>query len=154
MPQTNDGSVVTDYAIDLLELKKGIIGLRDIHYGDLRIIGSVPTICVEPARTLTEYSETGLQVTNQFDIGFIIYHTGTTGVEGTQRKADDITTKVRDELNKDARPVLQGGTQFGGLLMDGLVTSIEYGYRILADEAMRANRIIFTGKTRTDLVIP
>lgn len=153
MAQTNDGAVIAERIISLLETNRVALGLKAIHYGDLSIIGTVPAVCVEPARTLTEYNETGLKVLNSFDVGVIVYHTGRGGVEGSQRDADIVTREIRDVLNSDARPALQGGTTFAGLLMDGLVSQIEYGYRILLDESMRANRIIFTGRSKTELVL-
>ncbi len=153
MAETNDGGVITEYIIDLLKENIATLQFKALHYGDLRILGAVPAICVEPAQATFTYNQTGTQTLNEFTVSVIIYHTGRTGVEGSQRHADTTTQKVKDVINKDIRSELNGGTRFDGLLTSGLVSRIEYDYRVLADEAMRANRIIFEGESTTTLVI-
>lgn len=152
MPPTRKPSVVTDYGYNLLVQNKRQLGLNAVHYGDLEIIGAVPAVCIEPARLRREYEGGPFQIKSEFTIALIVYFTGTQGVEGNQRKADQVTEDVISLLDKEALPVQDGGTRWGDLLYEGMVMAAEYDYRLLSDKTMRANRIIFVGHSKTGLL--
>lgn len=150
MAETNKPSVVTQYGIDLITRKQSALGLNAIHYGDVRIVAAVPACCVEPARSREEYGGLNM-VENEFILSFIIYHTGTQGVEGVQKRCDEVTEAIRSLINQDALPP-PTGTLWGGLLYEGRASETEYGYRVLTDATMRANRMVFRGRSKTLLL--
>jgi hypothetical protein len=152
MPQTYKPSLVTQHYVDLLIQNQRQLGLNAVYYGDLKIIGAVPCVCIEPARMQRSWQGFPAQTENRMALRFIVYNTGNQGVEAVQAVCDNVTEQIIDLVNLDAQPLVQGGTSAGGLIISGLVTETVYGYRTLLDETMRANSVIFEVLSKTSIV--
>lgn len=154
MPPTYKPSEITTYIENLLITNATSLGLQAVHYGDQRIIAAVPAVCIEPAKTKREVAGIPYQTDNTIELTLIVYHTSLQGVELVQKAADEVTEAIEDLINADALGDVYGGTLLGGQVHHAHFTSTEYGYRVLADEMMRANRMVLTCRSKTKLVNP
>lgn len=119
------------------------LGIVDVFYGDQAMVPNTPTLCVDPSVTEHEITATGMQQANQFNINVILYGAGLGDVEDIQYELDQLSDRVKNDLN-----VL--GT-FDGRIIYGFVTRQEYGYLIKSNRLMRANRLVWTATTKTRL---
>ncbi len=157
MANTHKGSVLTQYIIDLIENNEAEIyvhGIDKVFYGDQRIISDGIVICVEPTTKGRDYANTSTLIRTLFETTIIVYVAKDTGVQTVQQLADTITENLENFLNKEASPAAQGlgGDQFNGLITDGIVTSTEHGYRLPSSQIIRANRLLFSARSRTTLL--
>jgi hypothetical protein len=149
---TYRGSLVARALKDFLDLNKNSLGLNVVYYGDQTTIPTVPAACVEPALTTRDITGIPYQTDNNFTVNIIIYHTSLDGTENIQEECDNISELVQDAVNLESISSQYGGTQLSGLVVHGHSARLEYGYRMLANKLMRANRVIWTGFTKTKLV--
>ena len=158
MTTTYKGTVITNYIKGLIEDNRTTLiagGIDAIYYGDQRVIAGGKVVCVEPTRKVRDYKSTGLHMRTDFDTSIIVYVGSGQGVEEVQFTADTLTESIEDLLNRDATPTSFGinGTQLGGLITNGFVSSSEHGYRIPSSQLVRANRLIFRSRTDGPLYI-
>lgn len=150
---TYRGSVVARAIKDFLDAEKANLGVSQVFYGDQRRIPVVPAVCVEPALTERPITSTSYQTTNTFTIGIVVYHTSSEGIEVIQEQCDQVSEDVADAVNAEGiSSAFAGGTQFGGKIISGHVVRLEFGYRTLNDQLMRANRLVWEGITKTPLI--
>lgn len=151
---TYKASLVTNAIKDYLELNKNTLGLEAVYYGDQTTFPLVPCVCVEPATTTRELEGANYVTNNTFTINILVYHSnGLEGTETTQEECDVFSEAVQDAVNKEGiHSLVAGGSQFGGLIIHGHVIRLEYGYRILSDRIMRCNRLVWQGRTKTNIV--
>jgi hypothetical protein len=128
------------------------LGFKDVTYGDRQTFTKVPHLCIEPAVSTHEYEGVPIQQRNTINIAFLIYHTGLHSVDGIQQEADELAKNLADFINLHSTGIPHGGDLLGGLIAIGHVSSREYGYRVLQDRKMRANRLVWTGISKTRLV--
>lgn len=150
---TYRGSLVANAIKEFLDVRKESLGVLNVFYGDQSIIPDVPAICVEPALTTRQVSGMPYQTDNTFTINVLVYHTSLEGMEGVQQQCDVVTESVEDALNTESIPQqFAGGSRFGGIVLHGHTTRLEYGYKVMSNKLMRCNRIIWQGVTKTRLV--
>jgi hypothetical protein len=153
MALTYRGSLVSTAIKDFVVSKQGTLGIRAVYYGDQRVFPTTPAVCVEPAITTRELSGIPYQTDNNFTVNVLVYHTSSNGTESIQEACDTLSELLQDELNKESIAVqFAGGTQFGGIIISGHTSRLEYGYKILGDQLMRCNRLVWSGFTKTRLV--
>jgi hypothetical protein len=145
----------------LLQQISGKFGIRQIYYGNQEIIGAAPVVCVLPATVDRNWQGTSNNIDSGFQIDFLVYSTSLREDTGTiQLELDKLTEDLADyfdiaatpTLTKTIRGVTVIGDRLGGLVTKGMTVRIEYSYRIMSDERMRMNRIIFNAASRTGLV--
>lgn len=158
MAQTYKGTKISIFIKDLIEANRSTLtrgGVNAVFYGDQRIIVGGKTVCVEPSRKIRSVRTTGHGFENTFETSIIIYSSGDQGVEQVQLVADELMEAVEDLVNLHASPASLGigGTQFGGLIGQGWCEATEHSYRVPSSQTTRANRIIFTSKSRTSLYL-
>ena len=149
---TYKGAEVSKYIRRLLELHKVEFDIKALFYGDQDQIPASPTVCVEPAQTEREWSGAPYQTDNEIDIAILVYMTGLEDNTTIQEKCDKLTDDIADFINKEALSEMFDGNQLNGMLTSGHCRRHEYGYRMLGDKKMRANRLIFRGYSKTKLV--
>lgn len=147
MPErTRRASVIAKALVDQYKTDMAgtnTFGLNDVFYGDQVKIPKSPTLCIEPAQTVRIVNSTGCQTENDFALNVILYDSRLGDVEGIQFDLDTLAEDIMDDLNKV-------GT-LGDLIVFGHALTIEYGYLIKSNRLMRADRIVFTAKTKTEL---
>jgi len=153
MAYTYRGSLVARAIKDFIDLNKDSLGVKQVFYGDQQTFAKYPSVCVEPAITTRELSGMPYQTDNLFTINILMYFASLQGTEMIQEVCDDLSESLADALNKESIDVqFAGGTRFGGIIISGHVSRSEYGYKMLGDKLVRANRLIWIGMTKTRLV--
>lgn len=152
MPMSAKGSLLTERLISLLTDNAAELGLEAIYYGDQEYVPKVPAACVEPAQVSRQLQEVTLRTDNTFTISVILYYADIQGTQDAQRGADMFAEKIIDVINTDGITERWGGTQFGGLVLYGYVSDTEYGYIVKQNKLLRANRLLVTGKSLTNLL--
>jgi len=92
------------------------------------------------------------QYDNSIAIPIMLYHTGKDGVETIQEELDNLTEDLAEFLNFESLAELYGGNRLNGLVQNGVVATIDYGYTVLNDRLMRCNRAIWMGQSMTRVV--
>jgi len=153
MPLTYKLSLVVNGMVSFFETQKSVLGIKSVYYGDQTTFPDTPSLCVEPGAKSRELSGMTYRLDNNFRVFLLIYHTGIEGTRVIQQVCDAITEDVEDAINRESAPVSYGGgTQFGGIITSGHVTSVEHGYRVLSDGLMRLNRLTWEGFSKTGLL--
>ena len=154
MAPTNNGTTISLYIKQLIENKSVDYGIDKVYYGDQRILADGVVVCVEPSTKTSEPYSTGQRMEHNFQTSIIIYVSGGYGIENVQETADLLLESIEDLLNKDASSASLGlgGTQLGDNITSGWCTSSQNGYRVPTSQTTRANRLIFSSKSRTSLL--
>lgn len=129
-------SEITQALIDLLASDNSL-GLTRVYYGDQQGYPSVPSATIEHEGSTREYTQTGLQTTRTVECVVIVYH----------GKAEDVQT-VKKELDQYAQAVenrLHSDSTLGGLVINGLVTSMEPGTVLVGRSNFYAHRLTWEG---------
>ncbi|MEQ1675079.1 MAG: hypothetical protein ABL876_00180 [Chitinophagaceae bacterium] len=145
-----------------MKLIAGQFGIKQIMYGDTNIVGAAPIVCILPAVVGREFASSSAGTRNSFEVNLLVYSTSLReGMETVQRNLDILTEDIGDyfsvkasglALSTTLRGVEVTGDLLGGLITQGLSSRTEYDFKVLGDERMRMNRIIFTAMSRTGLV--
>ncbi len=145
MPTSNPVEVV-QALIDLIKDNWSTIGLANdkvVYYGDEARVNKVPAVTVEPNNTDSERYQTGLQTLHTFTI-FVTLHYA-------QIKGDSQTIKKeRDEVANKLRLVINGDTNLGGLITQGLIVKSEPGIQQFSSGSrFFSTRLTWEGTSRT-----
>lgn len=151
---TKNGSVISTYIKELIERNSVNFGIDKVYLGDQRVLAHGTVVCVEPSRKASAPYSTSQNMNHDFQTAIIVYKSGDNGVENVQLEADQLTELIEDLLNKDASPASLGlgGTQLGNNITSGWCTNIDHGYRVPTSQITRANRMLFTSRSRTSLL--
>jgi hypothetical protein len=147
---------LADYWIDYLGDRKDDFNpaIKTIFYGDQEMIPETPALCIEPAEIERELQGVPFQTQNTLQVAFIVYNAGLGSMQDIQRATDLLAEDIIDVINRDSLPVRMDGTGANGLVTQGWVTNFQMGYAMKANMLMRADRFIWTGTSKTNLVNP
>jgi hypothetical protein len=141
--RTKYASVVADGVRNYFTERMDDLGIAAVYYGDQMRVPQSPTLCIEPATINRLVNNTGCAAENEFALNVILYDARLGDVENIQYTLDQLVETVADEINEL------------GTLDDKVIfihaLAIEYGYLIKSNRLLRANRIIVTAKTKTEL---
>lgn len=129
-------SEITQAVIDLLESDESL-GLSKVYYGDQAGIPLVPSATVEPGTAERSYNQTGLQTNRTVPIIIVVYHGKLADVQTVKKELDDLAQAVEDKLHED--------NTLGGLVISGIVTSLEPGIASAGKVQFYAHRLIWEG---------
>jgi len=129
-------SEITQAVVDLLKADL-TLGLSKVYYGDQAGIPLVPSATVEAGSAEREYTQTGLHTTRTVPIIIVIYHGKVDDVQTIKKSLDDFAQAVEDALHQDST--------LGGLVINGLVTSIEPGVASVGKAQYQAHRLTWEG---------
>ncbi len=132
----SDLAEITQAVVDLLGADKSL-GLSKVYYGDQAGIPEVPSATVEAGTAEREYTQTGLQTTRTVLVIIIIYHGKVADVQEIKKELDQFATAVETKLHTDST--------LGGLVINGLVTSIEPGVAQVGRAQFYAHRLTWEG---------
>jgi hypothetical protein len=143
MPLTNQLKPVADFLEALLETNKGALGLQDVFYGDQNRIPRTPTACVDPGEKRRQLNGAPRRTQLDIVIYILVYHNAVTNVE--------VLAKTNDKLSEDIENVIHLDAQMGGLLIDSMVTNIEFGYASRGKTLYRVSRLTVEGRSQAQL---
>lgn len=129
-------SAITQAVVDLLA-GDSTLGLSKVYYGDQAGIPEVPSATVEVGSADRQYTQTGLQTTRTIPVIIVIYHAKVGDVQIIKKDLDDFAQSVEDKLHTDST--------LGGLVINGLVTSIEPGLASVGRAQFHAHRLTWEG---------
>lgn len=150
MPLTGSYTAVCQYLFDLIVTNKGTLGLPietdvvNVFYGDQDTIQYVPAICIEPDNKHRDYNGVPRRTQVDFRVGILVYVGQTTDPQGNRKAAD--------QLAEALETLIHANPQFGGLVIDSLVTDIDSGYQKKGNTVLRAARLTVTA--RSQILLP
>ena len=128
----SDMSVITQAIVDLLK-DDASLGLKAVYYGDQSGIPLIPSATVELSSKTREYNQTGLQTNVVPEVAIIIYHGLMADVQTIKKELDQFVQLVEDKLHVD--------NTLGGLVISGIVTSVEPGASQVGNALFYAHRL-------------
>ena len=131
----SDMSVINQAIVELLKGDPDL-GLKEVYYGDQGGIPSVPSATVELGSKTREYNAIGIQTNVTPQISIIIYHGLTVDVQTIKKELDQFVQAVEDKLHED--------NTLGGLVISGIVSSVEPGVAVVGQAQFYAHRMIWT----------
>lgn len=140
---TDRFSPVIEYIFDKLKENQVSLQLQDVYYGDQNMIPRTPAACVDPGNFTKELSGIGGKgrTDNSTTVYIMVYIARVSDMQAARKEINELSEKIMDVLHEDVT--------LGGLVVHGLVTSIEPGYATRGQVTMRAARITWQGLTRT-----
>jgi hypothetical protein len=143
MPLTDSLKVFSEYLETLLETHKGTLGIVDIYYGDQSRIPRTPSACVDPGEKFQQLNGAPRRVAITLTTYVLIYHNPVKGVEALSKESDAIAEAVENRIHLNPT--------FDGLVIDSLVSRIEYGYQTRGNTLYRVSRLTVEGRSQEQL---
>lgn len=137
-------SAITQAVVDLLSADTSL-GLSKVYYGETAGIPLVPSATVEVGTSERQYTQTGLQTTRTVPIIIVIYHGLVADSQIIKKELDDFAQAVENKLHLDST--------LGGLVINGLVTSIEPGAATVGQAQYYAHRLIWEGLVKERITV-
>ncbi len=128
----SDVAIIVQATIDLLK-GDASLGLKDVFYGDQTGIPRTPAVTVELGGKERSYNQTGLFTNLDFSLSIIVYHGLLADVQTIKKELDQFTQAIEDKLHAD--------NTLGGLVISGLVSSVEPGTAIVGQAQFYAHRM-------------
>lgn len=123
-----------------------------VFYGDQEFINGSIVVCVEPATKVRTFDGYPNQTLNNFSVRVIAY---------VEKVDDDETTRLRcDQLAEALEHLLHSDLQLGGLVIQSLVSRIDFGYANRAPvdggatRLLRAATLTYEPLTKTAATLP
>lgn len=140
----SDLSVITQAVVDLLAGDEDL-GLANVYYGDQVGIPQVPSATVEAGSAERTYNQTGIQTNRVVPIIVVIYHGKVADVQGIKKELDQFAKAVEDKLHLD--------NTLGGLVISGIVTTVEPGVASIGTAQFYAHRLTWTGLIKERITV-
>ena len=132
----SDQAAIVQAIVDLL-VANTQLGLEAVYYGDQSGIPLTPSAAVELGTKERAYNQTGLQTNVVVEVHVIIYHGQVTDAQIIKKALDEYAQTVEDVLHLD--------NTLGGLVISGLVASVEPGVAVVARSQFYAHRLVWQG---------
>ncbi len=140
----SDMSVITQAIVDLLKGDE-TLGLKEVYYGDQGGIPLTPSATVELGNKTREYNQTGLQTNVVPQIQVVIYHGLLVDVQKIKKELDQFVQAVEDLLHVD--------NTLGGLVISGIVTSVEPGVAVVGKAQFYAHRMTWEAMIKERITV-
>jgi hypothetical protein len=140
MPLTDNLATYCEFLETLLENNKVTLGLADVFYGDQNRIPRTPTACVDPGEKRRELNGAPRRTALTLTAYVLVYHNPIASVETVAKQSDAITEAIEAKIHEDA--------DMGGIVIDSLVTVIEYGYQAKKNTLYRVSRLTVEGRSQ------
>ncbi len=131
----SDMAVITQAIVDLLK-GDASLGLKDVYYGDQGAIPRTPAVTVELGNKSRDYNQTGLMTNVVPDIQIVVYHGLIADVQKIKKELDQFIQAIEDKLHVD--------NTLGGLVISGIVSSVEPGVAVVGKAQFYAHRMTWT----------
>lgn len=114
-----------------------------LFYGDQSKIPITPCVCVESGDKTNELNGAPRRVMRTSTIYVLTYHSSVKSPIVNREEDDQFAESLETILNADAK--------MGGLVIDSMVTSIEFGYQVRSNTIYRASRLTFEARWQEQL---
>lgn len=131
----SDLSSITQAIVDLLA-NDSTLGLVKVYYGETEGIPDIPAATVEVGTSSRSYNQTGLQTTREVPIVIVVYHAKVGDSQVIKKSLDQFAQAIENKLHED--------NTLGGLVISGIVTSIEPGAAAVGKALFYAHRLTWT----------
>ncbi len=128
----SDTATIVQATVDLLK-GDASLNLKEVYYGDQTGIPRTPAATVELGGTDRSYNQTGLFTNLDVTLSIVVYHGLLADVQKIKKELDQFVQAVEDKLHKD--------NTLGGLVISGLVTSVEPGVAVVGQTQFYAHRL-------------
>lgn len=143
MPLTNNLKPVAEFLETLLETNKVALGLADVWYGDQNRIPRTPAACIDPGEKRRTLNGAPRRTQVDMIVYILVYHNPVTSVETIAKTTDGLTESIEEKIHLDAT--------MGGLLIDSMVSTVEYGYQTRNNTLYRVSRLTVEGRSQVQL---
>jgi hypothetical protein len=150
MPLTNKLAPIADYLETLLKANAASLGIANltdgtpaVFYGDQNRIPVTPSACVDPGEKRRELNGAPRRTAMVITVYILVYHNRVTDIEVVAKQADALTENIETTVHTDA--------DMGGLVIDSLVTSIEFGYQTRGKTLYRVSRLTVEARSQAQL---
>lgn len=143
MPLTNELKPFAEFLETLLVNNQGSLGLADIYYGDQNRIPRTPTACVDPGEKRRDLNGIPRRTDIRLTVYILLYHNPINAIETITRQSDALAEDIETLIHMDA--------QMGGLVIDSMVTTIEFGYQTRGNNLYRVSRLTVEGRSQVQL---
>ena len=140
---TDDLTAVSEHIYELLLAAKDDLGLSAVYDGDQRLIGTTPVATVEAGSKVRELIGVPTQTRVDMTVYVMLYVGKITDTQQNYRDVLALAQLVEDLIHSDKDPVTQYALQ--GLLVFGMVTTIEPGFAQRGNTVYRTARLTFEG---------
>lgn len=130
----SDLATVNQAVIDVLKADLDL-DLKSVFYGDQGAITHTPSATVEINTAERSYNQTGMQTNRVIQVAILVYHGILADVQTLKKELDEYTQAVEDVLHKD--------NTLGGLVISGIVISVEPGTVAAGNVQFYAHRLIW-----------
>lgn len=130
----SDLATINQAVIDVLKDDLSL-GLKDVFYGDQGAVPFTPSATVEVGPTERSYNQTGLQTNRIVHITILVYHGLLADVQTIKKELDEHAQAVEDVLHQD--------NTLGGLVISGIVISVEPGVIQTGNVQFYAHRLVW-----------
>lgn len=136
---------VAVYLQSLIEANQNALSIPNngIYYGDQQRIPVTPCVCIETGDKSSQLNGAPRRVMTTMTNYILVYHSKVASVEDNRKNDDLFAEAVEDLVHADA--------SMGGLVIDSLVTSIEYGYQMRSNTLFRASRLTVEARQQEQL---
>ena len=132
----SDTATIVQATVDLLK-GDADLNLKEVYYGDQGGYPLTPSASVELGGTDREYNQTGIQTNLVIELAIVIYHGLVVDLQTIKKELDQFAQAVEDKLHLD--------NTLGGLVISGIVTSVEPGVAVVGKSQFQAHRLTWTG---------
>ena len=146
------GASVVDLTDDIVTVAKywqsafeqdTTLDLQDVFYGDQNRIPRTPALCVETGDKRRELNGAPRRTRVDMTIFFLVYHSTIADAQTNRENTDRMAFAVEDFIHQDP--------DLGGLIVHGMVTSIEPGFVSRGNTMYRASRITYEATSQIQL---
>jgi len=134
---------VAKYLENLITTAKAGLNVSDVYYGDQEKIPRVPTVCVDTGSKRRELNGAPRRVMVDMEL-YVLVYTGAVASLSANREQDDLIAEAVETL-------IHLDATMGGLVIDSLVSDIEYGYALRNNSLFRTARLTVTARDQVQL---
>ena len=126
---------IAKYAQDKLNDNRTTLGLdrNAIQYGDVTRLTVTPMVCIETGDKSRELNGAPRRTMVTGTVYLLVYHSAVKNASVNREADDQYAEQLETLMHEDA--------SFGGLVIDSLVSAIEFGYQVRANTVYRASRL-------------
>jgi hypothetical protein len=134
---------IAKYVQTLIETNQTSLNITDVYYGDQDKIPRVPTACVDTGVKRRQLAGAPRRTQVDVDLYVMVYTAAVASQEVNREQDDLIAENIETLIHQDAT--------MNGLVIDSLVSDVEYGYALRSNSLFRTARLTVTARDLVQL---